>query len=886
MKKSRFNYNKIFFILIFFAFIFPVLNINVFDFQTDNILYAGNWCWTWNPDTSQWECKEEDPSFISRSKRNLDPNFEKPLLNLTNGSINKVIVTYDKNLIKNDAGLQISSSVPSWLTISGLDNVIDYDDEELSAIELTIEVSDNNLPNTYAEIKFNLIDHPDLEIKSYKVLRIAIEKTLAAEIYVPNMDSLVRASVPLFGYAFGELFDSYTIKYGQGLAPANWTIITNSSIEKKNNIADLAMIGFGRSWRTLYGNLGNWNTGLTAYEFGIWNVDLNGLYTVRLEVSDINGNTIAEETVVQVGKIIVQSDGGIAVSPDKKVEIIIPPFAVDRNFKIIALDKALYRFTKNLVFTNLNYISDIYEIRAPGNRFMDTVSLKFYYNEEDLNLDSRIIEENDLCIYVWNTQLTQWTYVGGVADTNNNYVITKINKTMSDYAFYSVVEDPYPPSKPIVFQPDTPTIFRNIEITGKSDPGSIVKIFLNGMQNIQANSDLITGVFTAMITNLKLGTNIITAKAIDYRGRISLESVSVVVELILNPPLLIQSVKYMNDDFSAEYSGDIRTWDNINIELIGIDSSSDTVDSADVKIISIYSDPNGINMQLIETGINTGIYRGNVVISSESISYLNKLKAGYHTEIVRTTSLDDITKIAEIDIIDDIKPEAPEILSLTHPSLIQNTFEVNLGQWANKGGNVGAIVERDNTTSDSGKFSAKVINETDGGYITAYVLQEGFDAKMFPSIKFDYKISQNVKIDFFIYINDKWYFINLTGDIHTGWAGAKSIFSLPAIDDNQWHSMEFNIYNILKKNNPDLKSFYINELTVGNAECFLLREGRMKAGTYFNIDNFNISKSYNDGNPIFKWETLWDGSGISDYSYVLDHNKYTLPDTAGEGLNN
>ena len=68
--------------------------------------------------------------------------------------------------------------------------------------------------------------------------------------------------------------------------------------------------------------------------------------------------------------------------------------------------------------------------------------------------------------------------------------------------------------------------------------------------------------------------------------------------------------------------------------------------------------------------------------------------------------------------------------------------------------------------------------------------------------------------------------------------------------------------------------------------CGTIGEGRMKAGSYFNIDNFIITKSYKNRNPIFRWESLWDGSGITNYSYVLDQNKYTIPDTIGEGLTN
>ena len=73
--------------------------------------------------------------------------------------------------------------------------------------------------------------------------------------------------------------------------------------------------------------------------------------------------------------------------------------------------------------------------------------------------------------------------------------------------------------------------------------------------------------------------------------------------------------------------------DYLNIRLIGEDSSADSIDLAEVKINST-TDPNGIELKLIETGLNTGIYEGKVRLITTSSSELSKrLKINYNDEI-------------------------------------------------------------------------------------------------------------------------------------------------------------------------------------------------------------------------------------------------------------
>ena len=867
--------------------------------KIDNNLYAGHPgdCpgeGGQNNNNGNNETDTVDPTFLHTPIRILDLNYEKPLFDLKNSSVNKILVTYDKNLIQNNAKLIIGSSVPSWLTISGLDNKIDYDNETLGAIEITASISGGNLPNTYTEIKLNLIDFPDTNVIDMKIIRVSIEKTLTAEISVPVMDSLARADVPIFGYAFDSVegFASYRVKYGKGINPTNWIIITNSTEEQKFDNSTIELSDLSTNTASKHGNLATWKTGLTAYKSGEWPVDLNGIYTVRLEITDVNGNTIADEIVVQVGKVITQSGGGSSISPDEKMELFIPSFAIHSSFKLIAIDKAAHRFTKKLITTNLNFIGNIYEVRSPGYDFKLPVELKFYYtdNELDLNGDSfPDVDESDLAIFMWNTILSQWSYIGNNIDISNKTVTANIDEIIPYFAFYTLAENPFPPSAPILARPKSPTGLKNIVITGLSEPGTTVKIFLNNIMQNELLAEKTTGIFTAVITNLNIGTNIITAKSVDLKGRESIESPSVYVELILNPPSSISSIKFMDESYSHEITNKIYTGDILYIELIGNDSSFKTMDTSDIKVISTHTDPQGIKIQLIEIKRNSGIYRGTVRLNSESISYSNILAAGYEGETVRVASLNDITKKDELVVEDNILPLPPKISSPTHPSLAQNTFEIDFDQWANKGGEDGATLIKDDSTSKSGEYSLKLINKIEGGFFSSYVYKDSFNAKSFQEIEFDYKIPPDTKTDILIYINNEWLALQFTDEAHPPHRGVDTIHTLPVTADNQWQSIKFNIYEILKKSRPELDNYYIDEIVISDVDkggCGSVAGGANKEGAFFHVDNFKIMRPYNNSDPIFNLESMWDGSGITDYSYILSTNKFAIPDTTGDGFSN
>jgi hypothetical protein len=112
-------------------------------------------------------------------------------------------------------------------------------------------------------------------------------------------------------------------------------------------------------------------------------------------------------------------------------------------------------------------------------------------------------------------------------------------------------------------------------------------------------------------------------------------------------PSSINSVKaYTDDTFSSEKAIAFVN-DTVYIELKGTDGDSNTVDIAVVNVKSNVSNKVGFHLTLIETGKNTGTYRGNITISNRTRESKGWIKSSTE-ESVNISSVQAPSKYAKI----------------------------------------------------------------------------------------------------------------------------------------------------------------------------------------------------------------------------------------------
>lgn len=175
-----------------------------------------------------------------------------------------------------------------------------------------------------------------------------------------------------------------------------------------------------------------------------------------------------------------------------------------------------------------------------------------------------------------------------------------------------------------------------------------------------------------------------------------------------------------------------------------------------------------------------------------------------------------------------------------------DTFEDGMGEWSNRDGEVGALVSRDNTATIDGGYCLKLTNKNFGGNFASTVRYTPFDAREYPIVEFDYKIPPDVKINFLVKVNGRWYDILFTDypkeykykDLNM--AGIGRIENV--ISDGKWHHAEFDLYELLKTKtaNHIVQEMIMADWDVGG--FMKLEFGKNRKNAPYYIDNFVIRK--------------------------------------------
>ncbi|MBU4488175.1 MAG: hypothetical protein KKI13_03815, partial [Candidatus Omnitrophica bacterium] len=527
----------------------------------------------------------------------------------------------------------------------------------------------------------------------------------------------------------------------------------------------------------------------------------------------------------------------------------------------------------------LNLVGTIYELEAPGINFTEPADTTISYSDSEITG----LDEQKLGIYEWDILSQRWKYIPTAIDTDNNILTSQILHTPLFRAYYAVFCDNTIPQAPVLYQPLSPSNKLSCVIYGETEAETTVEVFVNGQS--QGVSELSRNDWFAKEVTLNEGLNHITAKAVDIAGNISASSEQVDIEAILGPPTAVSGIGGYESDFSTAVTT-TQAGNRLYIELIGEDSDPATINTTTVLVKSSITDTTGILVTLTETGPNTGTYRGVIYIGLES-NALTRTVGALDNETIIISSIVDPTKEMTISVDDTTPPSVPSIYSSTDPSICQNTFEDNLGDWRNRSGISGATVYQDGSTSLTGKFSAQIVNTHEGGDFSCYVLEDSFDPAQYPIMSFDYKIPEGVKTNFRVKVNGVWDEIRFTDDPNEVGSSIETIGEVEdVIADNEWHHAEIDLLRLLENQYPGAPSFTVTEIIMGEWDMdywySTIPGGNNAAGAAYWIDNFIITKSVTQPFGI-NWVMPSGEPAAAGYSYSIDQLANTVPDNVSEG---
>jgi len=424
--------------------------------------------------------------------------------------------------------------------------------------------------------------------------------------------------VPVFGVATAGAFKLYRLEYGEGASPNEWHPIRVSHTPQTVDPWAAGKVKWDAN-RGAQGNLGDWQTGLTSYAYGRQTANLNGAYTLRLTVEDKSGETAEARVVVTVARVITREVGGIAESCDGRAFLNVPPGGVASPFLLVSiqpLDEVRNPAPTEIALPKaMSLVGRVYEFQPPGLELMKPAALRMQYDAADLIRKTpegrRIaLPEDKLGIYEYHATEQSWRRVPDCRLlTGAKEISVELKGVTPHVAFYAIMADATPPDVPTLDTEAAETEKSKVRLSGKAEPYASVEI-LDG-ETVRSVAEVGgEGEFSAPAFPLKEGENVLSARAVDGAGNKSEPSAPVKIVRRLHPPRQAKAVEILGT-LKAERDSLYL------VRLVGEDSDS-RVNTCWARVVSD-SDPKGIDLELTETGLQTGVYVATFVVGVKTV---------------------------------------------------------------------------------------------------------------------------------------------------------------------------------------------------------------------------------------------------------------------------
>ncbi|HXT38139.1 MAG TPA: FlgD immunoglobulin-like domain containing protein, partial [Chloroflexota bacterium] len=236
-------------------------------------------------------------------------------------------------------------------------------------------------------------------------------------------------------------------------------------------------------------------------------------------------------------------------------------------------------------------------------------------------------------------------------------------------------------------------------------------------------------------------------------------------------------------------------------------------------------------------------------------------------------------------------PPPPVIDSPTHHAMLAGDFRRPADRWPGGAAPLGAATDEVFDPAGGG-HGALQITAGAGGDLTTFLPIHTFDLRTHPDITFLYKIPANVQVNLAVHANNTWWVVPLSdlpptaADFkQTYFAPLSSNPTNPLTRDNRWHSISLNLYGLIREQVPT-GQITVDRMAMGDwaqGGWMAVQPSTANApGAQVLLDQVAIPAVSRRATAAFTW-TDADPTGISAYSYLLDHHPTTVPSARSMG---
>lgn len=217
----------------------------------------------------------------------------------------------------------------------------------------------------------------------------------------------------------------------------------------------------------------------------------------------------------------------------------------------------------------------------------------------------------------------------------------------------------------------------------------------------------------------------------------------------------------------------------------------------------------------------------------------------------------------------DRDPPPPPVLAVGDTPLIRDSFETDMGEWENWGGDGGATLSRDSSTAAEGRYSLKLYNALTGGTFGAYIRKTSFDAGKYRLVRFWYKVPERLRADLIVFVNGDKKSIRFT-DTDSSYQRIGEVPNVVA--DNEWHHAEFDLYSMLRRADPNAPGYKVHQMLIADSGWTSNAPGQV-----YHLDDFQIVPISSAATPLRIAWAIQDLTGLGGASWVIDNNPETVP---------
>lgn len=668
--------------------------------------------------------------------------------------------------------------------------------------------------------------------------------TLIARIVMPAEESLVDATVPIFGTAAGREFDRYSLEYGVGPDPTEWNRICEGVEPQSLSEPPLAL----EHRRTVHGNLGSFYAAGVRHENHDWSGSASELHTIRLRVTGKSGASAEDRVRLSSAPVAVNGGEVVVYSKDGRARLHIGAFSLRTPFHLFGLSAVdagdVPALSAAAGAQGAELLSAAYELRPAGFRFERPARLE---------IDAAESERRALCVF--DPVASVWRPLPRAAGPA---AAGFVDEFPAGRTIVAVLADSATKA-PLAL--DAILAGRRAAVLALAEPGAEVSLLelRDGTGADSSRPPLRTAIADAsglaILAQIYLagGENSFQLRARDPFGNEGLSAQPIVLVHgadAAGAALETLSIDQRGDEFLLQGTAPV-------------DAAASSPRRAFVRVHG-ESDAAGFWVDLVEApggGRFTGEFRAGAIGDPGRCT----LQIARNGEIVTARAGERI--VATAPFRDGSPPAAPSIVSPSH-------------------------------RASSAPWEARLAARTGWreGKASISLLAAPLDLREYSVLSFRYRLEPEAALHLLAKVNSTWFGMTLCGETLQGSAfrGQESFVSTPFEHlrleaDGAWHWAHLNVYEVARYRDRTAPALTLNDALLGvwgHTGYNEVSARGVAAGSGFEIADAYFRAAAGGARMRLEWQDPEDLSGIADYSFLLDALPDTLPEETGRGKSN